>query len=74
MKDLSKVYDNETSLNASSSRIDKHTLFLNIGLIVIILGLVISLSVSSNYVFFKELLSSSIIILLIGIIKFCEIK
>lgn len=74
MRELTRVYENEASVNVASSKVNKNALFLKMSLVVILLGLVMTLSVTSNYIFFKELLASSSIILLIVAIKFFEIK
>jgi hypothetical protein len=74
MSELTRVYENDASVNTKSLKVGKNLLFLKMGLVVILLALVMTLSITSNYIFFKELLTSSSIILLIVVIKFFEIK
>lgn len=63
--------------NSSEQQLTKtviNSAWLKFGSIVLILATVISLSVASDYLFFRELLSSSIIIFLISIIYILSSK
>jgi hypothetical protein len=55
-------------------KVEKKSAILKIGLVIISLVLIMTLSITSNYLFFKELLVSSGIILFVTTMKFFEIK
>jgi len=65
---------NNTSKQQEVVKLKKDNVTLKMALVVFTLFLVMTLSVTSNYLFFKELLVSSGIILFITVIKFFEIK
>lgn len=64
----------ETLIQQSSLKINKGAALFNLALVIVTLGLVVSLSVNSNFLFFKELLMSSVIIFFVAMMKFLNLK
>jgi hypothetical protein len=65
---------NNTSKQQEVVKLKTNNATFKMSLVIFTLFLVMTLSVTSNYLFFKELLVSSGIILFITVIKFFEIK
>lgn len=72
MKELTRVYKNDASEKASS-KANKSPL-VKMSLVIVLLSLVMTLSITSNYIFFRELFTSSCIILLVAAINFFNLK
>lgn len=65
---------NNTSKQQEVVKLKTNNATFKMALVICTLFLVMTLSITSNYLFFKELLVSSGIILFITVIKFFEIK
>ena len=68
-----KVMKRGTYIQQSSAKIDKGRALFNLLLVIILLGLTLSLSFNTNYLFIKELSFSSIIIFLVSIMQFLQL-
>lgn len=62
-----------TYIQQSTAKIDKGRALFNLLLVIILLGLTLSLSFNTNYLFIKELSFSSIIIFLVSIMQFLQL-
>lgn len=74
MNKRERFVESSKTLKQAKINVKKGTALINLSLVVIILGLILSLSVMSHYLFFEYLLASSFIILSVSVIKFLNLK